>query len=188
MVQPALAGTQKKSQREGRIIVWVDEAAFYLLAGVVRTYAPRGQTPILHAPLSRDHLSVISGITSAGRLLVHMQDHAYNGVDIACFLHWLWRILDSRLAVIWDGAPIHQYKAVKALLAETAGSIHLEQLPGYAPDLNPDESVWEQLKHVELANVVCHDQDELRRQLRRAIAHLRRRPDIIRGFIEHCGY
>jgi transposase len=117
-----------------------------------------------------------------------MQDHAYNGVDIACFLHWLWRILDSSLVVIWDGAPIHEDKAVKALLAETGGSIHWEQLPGYAPDLNPDESVWEQLKHGERANVVCHDQDELRRELPRAIAHLRRRPDIIRGFIEHCGY
>jgi transposase len=170
------------------MIVWVDEAAFYLLAGVVRTYAPRGKTPILPAPLSRDHLSVISGITSAGQLLVRMQDPAFNGADIVGFLKWLLRILDRRLSVIWDGAPIHHDKAVKALLAETAGAIYLERLPGYAPDLNPDESVWEQLKHVELANVVGHDQDELRRQLRRAIARLRRRPDIIRSFIEHCGY
>lgn len=155
---------------------------------MVRTYAPRGQTPVLAAPLSRDHLSVISGITSTGRLLVRMQDHAFNGADIARFLQWVWQVLDSRVAVIWDGAPIHRDQAVKALLAETAGAIYLAQLPGYAPDLNPDESVWEQLKHVELANVVCHDLGELRQQLRRAIARLRRRPEIIRGFIEHCGY
>jgi hypothetical protein len=89
------------------------------------------------------------------------------------------------LIIIWDGAPIHRDKQVKAFLVETAGAVRLEQLPGYAPDLNPDEAVWQQLKHVELANVVCHDQDELRPQLRRAIARLRRRPDMIRDFIEH---
>jgi hypothetical protein len=59
-------------------VVWVDEAGFYLLAGVVRTYAPRGQTPVLHVPLTRDHLSVMSGITAAGRLLVRMQVRAFN--------------------------------------------------------------------------------------------------------------
>lgn len=188
MVQRALASAQKKSQQEGRIIVWVDEAAFYLLAGVVRTYAPRGQTPVLRAPLTRDHLSLISGITEAGRLLVRMQDHAFNGADIVCFLRQLWRWLGSSLIVTWDGAPIHHDKQVKAFLVESTGAVHLEQLPGYAPDLNPDEAVWEQLKHVELANVVCHDQDELRYQLHRAIARLRRKPAIIRGFIKHYGY
>src|SRR5215212_1199004 len=94
----------------------------------------------------------------------------------------------GRLVVIWDGAPIQHDKAVKAFLAESGGAIHLARLPGYAPDLNPDEGVGEQLKHVELANVVCHNQDELRYQLRRALARLRRRPELIHSFIEHYGY
>jgi len=51
-------------------VVWVDESGFYLLPSVVRTYAPRGETPVLRAPLTRDHLSVISGVTAGGRLLV----------------------------------------------------------------------------------------------------------------------
>lgn len=188
MVQRTLARAQKNALDEGRIIVWVDESAFYLLAGVVRTYAPRGQTPLLRVPLTRDHLSLISGITTTGRLLVRMQDHAFTGADIVRFLRTLSRFLDSRLVVIWDGAPIHHDQQVKAFLAETGGAVHLEQLPGYAPDLNPDEAVWEQLKHVELANVVCHDQDELRQHLRRAITRLRRRSNLIRHFIEHYGY
>lgn len=154
----------------------------------MRTYAPRGQTPVLRAPLTRDHLSLISGITEAGRLLVRMQDHAFNGADIVRFLRQWLRGLGSRLIVIWDGAPSHHDKQVKAFLVERSGAVHLEQLPSYAPDLNPDEAVWEQLKHGELANVVCHDQDELRYQLHGAIARLQRRPDIIRGFIKHYGY
>jgi hypothetical protein len=64
----------------------VDESGFYLLPGVVRTYAPAGQTPVLRAPRSRDHLSVIAGLTLGGRLLVQMQERAYQGPDIVGYL------------------------------------------------------------------------------------------------------
>ena len=66
VVDGALAGPSSKAQSERRTIVWVDEAGFYLLPGLVRTYAPRGQTPILWVPCTRDHLSVISGLTHDG--------------------------------------------------------------------------------------------------------------------------
>lgn len=169
--------------------MWVDEAGFYLLAGVVRTYAPRGQTPVLYVPLTRDHLSVISGITAQGRLLVRMQDRAFRGADVVRFLKHLLYYLGGKLLVIWDGAPIHRDQAVKAFLAGgAAGQICVEQLPGYAPDLNPDEGVWNYLKQVELRNVTCHDPDELRDELRSAIARLRHKPDLIRAFIKQYGY
>jgi transposase len=184
-----LACPEKKSVREGRTVVWVDEAAFYLLAGVVRTYAPRGHTPVLYVPQTRDHLSVISGITEQGRLLVQMQARAFNGADVVGFLTHLVSHIRGKLLIIWDGAPIHRDKAVKAFLAEgPRGQLWLEQLPGYAPDLNPDEGVWNYLKYVELRNVSCHDQDELRHELRLAIARLRQKPDIIQGFFKQYGY
>jgi transposase len=165
-----MACAQKKALREGRIIVWVDEAGFYLLAGVVRSYAPRGQTPVLHVPLTRDHLSVISGITAQGQLLVGVQARSFKGVDVVRFLKHLLCHLSGKVLLIWDGAPIHRDKAV------------------YAPDLNPAEGVWAQLKNVELRNVTCHDQDELRHLLRVAIARVRHRPNLIRSFIKHYGY
>ena len=91
--------------------------------------------------------------------------------------------------MIWDGLPAHANEAVKLYLAGAAREqIEVEQLPGYAPDLNPDEGVWDQLKYVELRNVACHNQPELRYQLRRAIARLQHKPDLIRSFIEHSGY
>lgn len=189
MVQHALAGAQKKALKEGRTVVWVDEAGFYLLAGVVRTYAPRGQTPVLRVPLTHAHLSVISGITATGRLLVRMQERAFKGPDIVRFLKHLLAQLGGKRLVIWDGLPAHTDAAVKLFVAGTAkGQIHVEQLPGYAPDLNPDEGIWEQLKYGELRNVTCHNQDELRQELRRAIARLQHKPDLIRRFIEHCRY
>lgn len=184
-----LACAQKKAQREGRITVWIDEAGFYLLAGVVRSYAPRGQTPVLHGPLTRDHLSVISAITAQGQLLVALQARAFTGRDVVRFLKRVLRQLSGKLLIIWDGAPIHRDKAIQAFLAEGAAErIWLEQLPGYAPELNPDEGVWEQLKHVELRNVSCHDQEELRYELRLAIRRLQHRPALIRSFIRHDDY
>jgi transposase len=174
--------------RDGRIIVWVDEAGFYLLAGAVRSYAPRGQTPLLRVPLTRDHLSVISGITAAGHLLVAVQARAFKGGDVVRFLKHLLNRLGSKLLIIWDGAPIHHDRSVNLFVAGTAGQLCMEQLPGYAPDLNPDEGVWEQLKYVELRNVICRNQAELRCELRLAIARLRHKPELIRHFIEHYGY
>jgi transposase len=159
-----------------------------LLAGVVRTYAPQGQTPVLRVPLTRDHLSVISGITLEGQLLTGIQEHSFKGPDLVRFLKHVQRQLASRLLVIWDGLPAHKEKAVKLFLAEAGDVIGIEQLPGYAPDLNPDEGVWHYLKHVELRNVACHNLGELRCQLRSAILHLRAKPDIVRSFFRPCGY
>jgi transposase len=189
VVRQALACTQKQAHGEERTVVWVDEAAFYLLAGVVRTYAPRSQTPVISVPLTRDHLSVISGITEQGQLLVQMQACAFKGPDVVHFLKHLVCHIGGKLLIIWDGAPIHRDKAVKAFLAAGAAQqICLEQLPGYAPDLNPDEGVWNYLKFVELRNVSCHDQDELKHELRLAIARLRQKPELIRSFFKQYGY
>jgi len=169
--------------------VWVDEAGFYLLAGVVRTYAPHGQTPILHVPLTRDHLAVISGITEQGELLMAVQERAFNGVDVMRFLKHLLRHIKGKVLVIWDGAPIHRDQAVKAFLAEGAAvRLDLEELPSYAPDLNPDEGVWHYLKHIELGNLSCHNLAQLHQALRLATARLRHKPHIIRGFIKQYGY
>ena len=141
MADGALAGPKKGADQEGRTIVWVDESGFYLLPGAVRTYAPRGQTPVLRLPLSRDHLAVISGITPAGRLLMLVQDHPYKSPDIVRFLKHLLRHIPGKLLVIWDGAPIHRGQPVQDFLAQGgAHRIRLEQFPGYAPDLNPDEA------------------------------------------------
>jgi DDE superfamily endonuclease len=110
---------------------------------VVRTYAPVGKTPVLHELLSRGHLSAMSGITLEGRLYMLEQERAFKGEDVVRFLKHLMRQIGGKLLVIWDGSPIHRSGAVKDFLASGAASrVRLEQLPGYAPDLNPDEGIW----------------------------------------------
>jgi len=167
----------------------VDQSGFYLLPTVVRTYAPVGQTPILHEHLSRDHLSVISAISLEGKLLMMEQERSFNSQDVVRFLKHLLGQIPGKLLVIWDGSPIHRGRAVKDFLASGASSrLKLEQLPGYAPDLNPDEGIWKHLKYVELKNVCCQSLAELKVQLRKAKERLRHKRDIILGCIRQPGF
>ena len=155
----------------------------------MRTYAPRGQTPRLQVPLTRDHLATISGITPDGRLFQHVREQALHGAEVVSFLRHLLHHIPGTLLVIWDGSPIHRSRVVKQFLREGAASrLHLEQLPGYAPDLNADEGIWNYLKRVELRNVCCHDLPQLNRELHLAIKRLRRKRTVIQGCIRQAGY
>ena len=155
---------------------------------VVRTYAPVGQTPVVKEYLSHDHLSAMSGITPEGKLYMTVQDHSYKGPDVVHFLRHLLRHISGKLLVLWDGAPIHRSKVVKVFLSQGAAArIHLEQLPPYAPELNPDEGVWNYLKQVELKNLSCHNLSHLTRELRRAKERLRHKTHIIQACCKQPG-
>lgn len=185
----ALAGGQKKATDEGRVIVWVDQSGFYLLPHHVRTWARHGHTPVLRVPLTRDHRSAIAALTQNHRLVMQTQTTAYHSTDVVRFLRLLLRKISGKLLIIWDGAPIHRGQPIKDFLARGAAKrIHLEQLPGYAPDLNPVEGIWNYLKCHELGNVCCRDFVALDTALRRAKERLRHKHQVIRGCIAECGY
>ncbi len=155
---------------------------------MARTYAPVGQTPVLRALLSHDHRSAISAITPEGRLFTHLQETAYRGPAVVAFLRQLLRQVRGKLLVIWDGAPIHRCQAVKDFLAQGAAKrLHIERLPAYAPELNPDEGVWNLLKRGELANRCCRDLDELRWEVSLALRRLRRKRDRLIACFRHAG-
>ena len=179
---------KKQARLERKTLVFVDESGFYLLPAKVRTYAPRGQTPTLRVFETRDHLSVMSAITSQGWLFTLVRDDSLTGVQSVRFLKHLLVQLDRKLLVVWDGSPIHRGEKVKAYLADGGSKqIHLERLPAYAPDLNPDEGVWSHLKYVELRNVCCLDLAHLRHQFDLALTRLRRKPHLIQSFFAGAG-
>lgn len=154
----------------------------------VRTYAPRGQTPVLHVKLTRDHLSAIGAITPDGRLFMQRQDHAYTAEDVVRFLRLLLRRISGKLLVIWDGAPIHRANVIKDFLKRGAAKrLHLERLPGYAPELNPQEGVWNLLKRRELKKLCCRDVPQVAQELRRARERLRHRRAVLRQCFAHAG-
>lgn len=169
--------------------MFVDEAGFYLLPAIQATYAPVGETPVLPEQVTHDHLSVISAVTPDGRLRMQVHEEPITGVQVVWFLkHLSARLPGGRFWIFWDGAPIHRSRVVQQFLTTVpADRFRIEALPGYAPDLNPDEGVWNTLKNDELANVSCLDLPALRAQVRAATQRLQHRPDRVRSFFQEAG-
>ncbi|WP_261339219.1 transposase [Singulisphaera acidiphila] len=128
--------------RRERRQTWA-ESGFYLLPGLVRTYSPEGLTPVLREKVTRDHLSVMGGLTPMGKVYTLVRQESLNGLHSIEFLLHLRRIAGDRPLMIWDGSPIHRRSEVMEFVSATHGKIRLESLPGYAPDLHPwDEGGW----------------------------------------------
>jgi transposase len=177
---------QAKSQR--RTPVFVDEAGFYLLPSVLRTYAPQALTPVLRAKLTRDHLSVMGGMTPRGRIYTLARQESLNGSHTVEFLVHLLRVAAGRLLVVWDGSPIHRRVLVQDFVSQSKGAVRVEALPGYAPDLNPwDEGGWNHLKNVEMPNLACKDLEELHEQFHLALNRLRHKPWLVHSFFTQAG-
>jgi transposase len=181
---PAL---KEKARRERRDLVFVDESGFYLLPGVVKTYAPKGRTPIVDEWQTRDHLSVMGGVTPQGKVYSLVRPTSLNGLHSIEFLVHLGRLGADRLLVVWDGSPIHRRAEVKAFVAEAGDAIHLEPLPPYAPDLNPVEWLWRHLKEVEMRNLTCLDLEQLHMELHLALGRVRQKAALIGAFFEGAG-
>lgn len=179
---------RRRARHERRVLVFEDESGFYLLPGLVRTYAPEAHTPVIREKQTRDHLSVMGGLTPEGKVYTLARQETLNGLHTVEFLEHLLSVAGPRLLVIWDGSPIHRRAAVTELVARTRGRVWLEALPGYAPDLNPwDEGGWHHLKHVEMRKLVCQDLEELHEQFHLALGRLRQKPHLVRSFFAQAG-
>jgi len=179
---------QRRARRERRVLIFEDESGFYLLPSVVRTYAPEADTPVLPEKQTRDHLSVMGGMTPAGKVYTLVRQESLNGLHCVEFLQHLLRVAGKRLLVIWDGSPIHRRAAVTEFVAKSRGKVWLEALPGYAPDLNPwDEGGWHHLKDVEMRNLVCLDLEELHEEFHLAVGRLRQKPHLVQSCFAQAG-
>jgi len=132
---------------------------------------------------THDHLSAISAISPEGTRSFHAQDHAMHSADVVAFLAHLRREVPGQMLILWDGSPIHRSHTIQEFLANGASSrIHLARLPAYAPELNPDEGVWQHLNGVELRHRCSVNLGHLRRELRDAVKRVRRKPRLITRF------
>jgi len=188
-----LATAKKGALKEGRTIVFADQSGFYLLPMLVRTYAPVGQRPVLDEHSSRDHLSVMSGITLDGKLYMMEQERgAFEGEDVVRFLKHLMGQIEGKLLLIWDGAPISPSlsgaQGVPSGRSGFSGAIGAT-VPGYASGSQPRRGDLEApQKCVELKNLCCRSLSELRVELRKAKERLRHKRDVILGCIRQPGF
>lgn len=172
----------KKAQVEGRVIVYVDEAACYLLPLLAHTWAPCGQTPIVVEQAGRAHLSLIAAIAPNGRLYLAGQNQPFTSEDVVWFLGKLCHQYRKRgLLVIWDGAAIHRSQVVKDVLSRKPGRVHLERLPAYSPELNPVELLWSNLKR-SLKNQVFTTLEQLQGAILDQLKRLHADPKLVTSF------
>jgi len=128
-----------------------------------------------------DKLSVIGGI-SLKSIYFQIYDESIKSAQVTRFLEHLQRYVHGKLLVIWDGLPAHRSMELAKYLASTQGRVWVERLPAYAPELNPIEYLWGNVKGTDLANCSPKDLQELSDAARKSLLKKRRRPNLIRAF------
>jgi transposase len=159
--EEALATIEKTARRRNALIVFEDESGVSLLPSVRATWAPRGHTPVLRHRFNWKRLSLAGALAyepdrSDAHLVFDLRPGAYNDEMLIEFLSDLNDIEQRAVLLIWDGLPAHRSRRMSAWIASQCDWLSVEQLPGYAPDLNPLEQAWGNLKSRELANL-CSD-------------------------------
>lgn len=157
---------------------------------VRRTWAKRGQTPLQKSWDRRDRLSAISAVTISPkrrRLGLAFQVHGENirTPHVVRFLHQVHRKLGNRCIVVMDRLGAHR-GAVRRLENEGCRWLDVEWLPPYAPDLNPDEQVWNHAKYSDLANFIPDDIDHLEHSLDKSLNTQSQSPQLLKAYIAHA--
>lgn len=173
---------KKKAQQLGAHLVFVDESGFLLIPNLKRTWAPKGQTPLIHHSMRRTKVSAITALAVSPKrkriaLYLHLRRHSFKGSDVQRFLTYLLQHLRGPIMVLWDGNPIHREGGVKTFINRHA-RLQVEEFPGYAPELNPAEYVWMQTDST-LANSVPEELVELMNMLTKAKRRLRTSQDLL---------
>ena len=176
-----MAGAKKKAAKDGRTIVFVDESGLSERPHRCRTWAPRGQTPVLQYTFNWKCLSAIAGIT-IWNFYFQLFPGSIKAPQLLIFLRHLRRHISGKLTVIWDGLTAHRSRLVREFVADQDGAIELEYLPAYAPELNPVEYIWGYCKQHELPNFCPKNFAQLGWAAKDALRRMRRRPRLVTSF------
>ena len=173
----------------GTHLVFLDESGYMLTPTVRRDLATCGQTPILDCWDRRDRVSAISCLSvspKTSRLNLHFRllSHNVYGEDVVSFLKELKVSLGGPLTVLWDRSRVHSRCAAVQEYLKSHPEIVAEDLPAYAPELNPDELVWTWTKYGRLANLAAADTDQLAEQVIDELVYLKDHPELLASFVE----
>jgi transposase len=175
------------------VIVFWDESGASLLPVTRRTWSPRGQTPVIRHHCKWKRCSMAAALCYGSRgggaaVAFHHQQGAYDTDTLIQALGELRAFLGGQKAtLVWDGLPAHRSLAMGAWLRGQRSWLVVEPLPGYAPELNPVEGLWANLKGVELANLAADTLAEVTAAAERGIHRIRRTHHLAFSFLRHCG-
>jgi transposase len=173
-----------RAKAEGAEIHWADETGLSNQANYGRSFAPRGETPVLTRPAARVSQSMISSLTNRGTLRFMVYDGALTAATFLVFLRRLVKGAERKLFVIVDNLRVHRAKRVTAWAKANAERIELFHLPPYAPEHNPDEFLNNDVKQALARRQVPRDKASLKAGLTSYMRGLQRRPAKIRAFFQ----
>ena len=149
---PAIAQQAKASG--GEVYFW-DESGFRADAVHGKTWGRKGQTPVVERPGQRQSISAASAVNARGAFWYCTYEGGLNAELFVTLLRKMMRHRSKPVHLVVDGLPAHKTALVKAYVASTDGMLTLHFLPGYAPELNPDELVWSHMKRTGVARARC---------------------------------
>jgi transposase len=188
-----MAADQKRAAAESAWLVFFDESAVSLIPPVRCTWSPRGHTPILRHRFGWKKASMAAALGyrpdgTAARLCFHLQQPSYNTDTLIAVLDQLGRFYDGqRVVLIWDGLSAHWSAKMRAFLDSQRDWLTAERLPAYAPELNPVEYLWANLKDLELANRPTTTLAEVADATEQGIQRVCKSDSLVVGFLAHTG-
>lgn len=179
---PAIAQRAKKEKAE--IYFW-DESGFRADAVQGKTWGVKGQTPVVQVPGQRQSISAASAVSAKGAFWFATYRGALSGELFVDLLKQLMYRRKKPLHLVVDGLPAHKKAVVKEYVAATHGKLMLHFLPGYAPDLNPDELVWSHAKRTGHARRPLQAGEKMAERVSAQLAEIGRNPRLVRSFFRH---
>lgn len=178
---PAIA---RRAKAQGAEVFFWDESGFRADTVHGKTWGIRGQTPVVERPGQRQSISAASAVTAQGAFWFCVYEGALNG---ELFVELLKKMMHRRrkpVHLILDSLPAHKRVLVRDYVASTEGRLTLHFLPGYAPDLNPDELVWSHVKRTGPARRPLRKGEKLREKIEEQLAKIQKLPSLIRSFFK----
>ncbi len=176
---PAIAKAAKKT---GGTVYFADEAGIRSDHHAGTTWGAIGKTPMVKTTGARFSLNMISAVTAKGLLRFSTFNGSMTGEKFIEFCRRLMADTDGPVFLVVDGHPVHRSKLVKAFAANSGGQLRLYQLPGYSPQLNPDEWVWKNVKNDRVGRSGITGPDQFKALAVAALRRLQALPHIVRGF------
>lgn len=174
---------QAHSRRWQAMLYFQDEAGVSLTPVMGKTWAPKGKTPIVKVTGKRGGLCVTSAISPAGKMIFRIEKKRVNADKHIEFLEQILKHHPKRkIIVIEDRAPAHRAKKIKRFVDMHKKRLAVYLLPPYAPELNPDEHVWEYLKAYQLKAHQAQNTPELRKLVKRKMQGIQRKKRVINSF------
>lgn len=175
----------RQAKREKAEIHWGDEMGLRSDHQTGTSYGRRGQTPVIPGTGQRFRCNMISTITNHGRLTFMVFKKRFTADVMIEFLRRLVRQAKRKLFLIVDGHPVHRSGKVKRWVEKHASQLRLILLPGYSPELNPDELLNQDVKSNALGRRRPHNQDEMIGDVRSYLRSTQHQPEIVKNYFQH---